>query len=261
MTGVQTCALPIYNREKPFWALQHADHNKYIIAGEMETGGGALMWLREKLLRRSGPAEADAAVNDTSGNMPDEEDGRMSYDVINHIAEQVKAGAERLIFVPWLSGERSPVFDHYARSAFIGIGLNHGKGHFIRAVMEGVGYQLKWIIDEMEKTGLNIRTIRAVGGGIKSRVWLRIISDILGRDLYVVKDPVNAGAVGAAFMVAVGLGLYGNTEETDGFVGISNIVRPCKENREVYDNLYSVYRGIYDALSPIFPEIKKQGKT
>ncbi len=76
------------NREKPFWALQHADHNKYIIAGEMETGGGALMWLREKLLRRSGPAEADAAVNDTSGNIPDEEDGRMSYDVINHRSEE-----------------------------------------------------------------------------------------------------------------------------------------------------------------------------
>ncbi|NOY10457.1 MAG: hypothetical protein GXP33_16610, partial [Spirochaetes bacterium] len=249
------------NREKPFWALQHADHNKYIIAGEMETGGGALMWLREKLLNRGGPAEIDANAKGTAGNISDEKGGIMSYEVLNDLAEQVKAGAEHLIFAPWLSGERAPVLDHYARGAFIGIGLNHGKGHFIRAVMEGVGYQLKWIIDEMEKTGLNITTIHAVGGGIKSMVWPRIISDILGRDLSVVKDPVNAGAVGAAFMAAVGLGLYGNTEETDGFVGISNIVKPCKENREVYDNIYPVYRRIYDALSPIFPEIKKLGTT
>ncbi|RKX83188.1 MAG: hypothetical protein DRP57_08425, partial [Spirochaetes bacterium] len=177
------------NRKKPFWVLKHADSKKFIVAGEMETGGGALMWLRDKFLSPAG------GVGERETKDP-----VLSYAALSSLAEKAPPGSGKLIFAPWLSGERAPVLDHYAKGAFVGINLNHGKEHFVRSVMEGVGFQLKWIVDEMKKAGLEIGKIHAVGGGIKSKVWPQIISDILGYSLHIVKDPENAGAVGAALM-------------------------------------------------------------
>ena len=244
--GVSTGKL-LNNSNRPFWALRHTDYKKFIVAGEMEPGGGALMWLREKFLSPAGRAEATGARTGNGKNGT-----ALSYAALSTLAGQAPPGSGKLIFAPWLSGERAPILDHYAKGAFIGISLNHREEHFVRALMEGVGYQLKWIMDEMEKTGLKIGGIHAVGGGIKSKVWPQIISDILGRSLRIVKDPENAGAVGAALMTAAGLGFLNSVDSIDDLVLFSGILRPNPENRKIYNNLYGIYRGIYEELYPVY---------
>jgi xylulokinase len=223
--------------EKPFWGLNHIDPKKYIIAGEMETGGGALMWFRDALCEAE---KQQASVL-----------GKSSYDMLSNMAEATPRGADKLIFLPWLSGERAPVLDHYARGAFIGMSLSHTKGHMVRAVMEGVAYHLRWICEAMEKVGFHIDGFNGIGGGCNSPLWVQIISDVTGRRVRVVKNHLEAGAVGAALAVAVGMGIYPNMDEVDQLVEISHEVLPDDANWNRYDALYHEYRQLYQALTPI----------
>ena len=120
--------------------------------------------------------------------------GKSSYDLISAAAQAVSPGSDKLIFLPWLSGERAPVLDHYARGGFIGLNMSHNKGHMARAVMEGVAYHLRWICEAMEKVGFQIDGFNGIGGGCNSKVWLQIISDVTGKPLHVVKNHLEAGA-------------------------------------------------------------------
>jgi xylulokinase len=223
--------------EKPFWGLNHIDPKKYIIAGEMETGGGALMWFRDALCA----AEKLQAT----------ETGESSYAMLSSMAEATPPGADKLIFLPWLSGERAPVLDHYARGGFIGISLSHTKGHLVRAVMEGVAFHLRWICEAMEKVGFHIESFNGIGGGCNSSLWVQIISDVTGRRINLVKNHLEAGAAGAALAVAVGLGIYASMDEVDQFIEISRQVQPDVTRWKRYDALYQEYRQLYQALLPI----------
>jgi xylulokinase len=224
--------------EKPFWALSHIDPRKWIIAGEMETGGGALMWFRDALCA----PEARQA----------RETGASTYALINEMAASVEPGSEGLLFAPWLSGERAPILDHYARGAWVGISLSHTKAHFARALMEGVAFHLRWIIEALERQDLPVRSLNAIGGGVTSLVWTQIISDIIGRELRVVRHPLEAGAMGAALTVAVGLGVYPDVEAIDDLIEIGHVVLPQNTFQERYAALYEQYREMYVALAPLF---------
>ncbi len=222
---------------KPFWGLNHIDPGKYIIAGEMETGGGALMWFRDTLCQEE--------------KRSSERKGRSSYEQISAGAASVAPGSDKLIFLPWLSGERAPVLDHYARGGFIGMTMSHNKNHMARAVMEGVAYHLRWICEAMEKTGFQIDGFNAIGGGCNSPVWVQIISDVTGRPLRVVRNHLEAGAMGAALAVAVGLGIHPSMDAVDDLIKIRREVEPDSRRWARYDALYHEYRELYDALAPI----------
>jgi xylulokinase len=222
---------------KPFWGLNHIDPRKYIIAGEMETGGGALMWFRDVL---GGEEKRQAAAS-----------GRSSYELISAAAAAVPPGSDKLIFLPWLSGERAPVLDHYARGGFIGLTMSHNKGHMARAVMEGVAYHLRWICEAMEKIDFQIDGFNAIGGGCNSKLWVQIISDVTGRPVRVVRNHLEAGAAGAALAVAVGLGIYPDMDSVDELVKIRREVQPNSSRQKRYDGLYRTYRELYDVLVPV----------
>jgi len=227
---------------KPFWVLSHIDPDKWVIAGEMETGGGALMWFRDAFCQ----AEGEEA----------ERRGISTYELLGQMASAVPPGSEKLLFAPWLSGERAPGLDHYARGAFVGLSMGHTKAHLARAVMEGVAFHIRWILEAMEAIGLPIRQANAIGGGSTSPVWTQIISDITGRTLHVVEHPLEAGAIGAALAVAVGMGIYPNMEAVDGLIRIERVVEPQGEAGSArYDALYHEYRALYEALAPIFRRI------
>lgn len=102
-----------------------------------------------------------------------------------------------------------PVLDHYARGAWVGISLGHNRARFARALIEGVAFHLRWIIDALERQDLAVGTLNAIGGGVTSPVWTQIMSDITGRELRVLKHPLEAGAIGAALTVWRGSSLYG----------------------------------------------------
>jgi xylulokinase len=223
--------------EKPFWGLNHIDPKKYIIAGEMETGGGALMWFRDVLCQKERLQASQA--------------GKSSYDLLTTMAGSVPPGSDKLIFLPWLSGERAPVLDHYARGAYIGLTMSHTKAHMTRAVMEGVAYHIRWICEAMEKSGFVIPGFNGIGGGCNSPVWTQIIADISGRPLSVVKNHLEAGAAGAALTVAVGLGIHPNMDAVDDLIEIERIVQPDASHQQRYADLYRIYRDLYTALVPI----------
>ena len=222
---------------KPFWGLNHIDPNKYIIAGEMETGGGALMWFRDVLCQEERRQASEM--------------GKSSYDLLTTMAGSIPPGSDKLIFLPWLSGERAPVLDHYARGGFIGLAMSHNKAHMIRAVMEGVAYHIQWICEAMEKTGFVIEGFNGIGGGCNSPVWVQTIADVTGRPLRVVKNHMEAGAVGAALTVAVGLGIHPNMDAVDDLIEIEYVVHPEKSHRQRYNDLYRIYRELYTVLVPI----------
>ncbi|HLE14220.1 MAG TPA: FGGY-family carbohydrate kinase [Anaerolineales bacterium] len=224
--------------EKPFWALNHIDPDKWIIAGEMETGGGALMWFRDAFCQEE-DRQASAA-------------GISTYQLLGQMADSVEPGSDKLLFLPWLSGERAPVLDHYARGGFVGLSLSHTKSHLARSVMEGVAFHLRWICESLERLGLTFDSVNAIGGGSTSPVWTQIISDIIERPLRVVEHPQEAGAMGAALSVAVGLGILPNMEAVDEVIRIDHTVEPRAINQRRYGGLYQEYRTLYEALAPIY---------
>ena len=168
------------------------------------------------------------------------------------MAGSVEPGSDKLLFLPWLSGERAPVLDHYARGGFVGLSLGHTKRHLARAVMEGVAFHIRWICEALERLGLTFSAINAIGGGSTSPVWTQIISDITGRPLSVVEHPQEAGAMGAALSVAVGLGIYPNMEAVDEVIKIHHTVEPRLQNQARYADFYREYRALYEALAPIY---------
>jgi xylulokinase len=222
---------------KPFWTLCHIDPRKYIIAGEMETGGGALMWFRDALCQEETRRSTET--------------GESAYGQLSRMAAQTPAGSDRLIFLPSLSGERAPVLDHYARGSFVGLSLSHTKAHLARAVMEGVAYHLRWICEVMERIGFAVDGLNVIGGGCNSPLWVQIIADVTERPLHVVRNNLEAGASGAALTVAVGLGVHAGMDEVDGLIEIERTVRPDPAQRRRYSELYREYREIYQALEPV----------
>jgi len=207
----------------------------------METGGGALMWFRDVFCQEEARQAEQAGVS--------------TYQVLSQMVDSVEAGSDRLLFAPWLSGERAPVLDHYARGAWIGLTLSHTKAHLARSVMEGVAYHMRWICESIEALGVPIGALHAIGGGSTSPVWTQILSDIMGRPLRVVEHPLEAGAMGAALTVAVGLGVYPSMDAVDELIRIDHTVEPRPTFEPRYARLYQDYRQVYASLAPVFREL------
>jgi xylulokinase len=180
------------------------------------------------------------------------EKGVSTYTQLSAMAAEVPPGADKLIFLPWLSGERAPVLDHYARGGFVGLQMGHTKGHFTRAVMEGVAYHIRWICEALNRLGFEFEAMNAIGGGCRSEIWPQIISDVTGLPLHITEHPLEAGAMAAALAVAVGAGIYSSVDDMDDLIGIGKVVTPNGENARRYADLYHEYRELYNALTPIY---------
>jgi xylulokinase len=204
----------------------------------METGGGALMWFRDAFCGEEARQAREAGIS--------------TYELLGQMAAAVEPGSEKLLFLPCLSGERAPVLDHYARGGFVGLSMGHERRHMARAVMEGVAFHIRWIIEALEQLGLPVQALNAIGGGSTSPVWTQIISDVTGRPLHVVENPLEAGAMGAALTVAVGLGIYPDMEAIDGVIQIQRTIEPQPRHGERYTRLYHEFRAVYEALAPVY---------
>ena len=168
--------------------LTHVVPGEEVLWLEIATGGAALSWLTRQL--------------NAFGT-----DGGVAHATIEQLVDEAEPDMDGLLFAPWLTGERVPLFDDAARAAFVGLSIHHGPGHLIRAVMEGVACQIAWAFDYGLAYGVSPGAIRAVGGGSIGSTWTRIIADHLGRDLEIVAAPQDAAARGAAARALVGLGL------------------------------------------------------
>ena len=220
--------------ETPFWdpkqRLGHIctlDGRNFSVFGAMRCAGKAVNWA-QKLFEVGSPRAFDAA------------------------ASNVPPGAGGLIFLPYLEGERSPVNDDQAAGVFFGMTQQHRREHFLRAVLEGVGYGLSQILDVLRERDA-ITDLRIIGGGAKSRVWKQIIADLCQVQLHdVTTFSDSAATLGAAAAAGVGIGLFETLLQAVEGVAQANVLPPQEETYPAYRALRRRYDALYPALAPIF---------
>jgi xylulokinase len=219
----------------------HAVRGKWHMMGVSLSGGGCLQWFRNRLC----PLEVEAAGRD----------GGNCYDTLNREAAEVPPGSQGLFFLPYLSGERTPHADPDARACFIGLTLAHGRGHMVRAVMEGVAYAMRDSLTIIRDLGVPVRQIRASGGGSRSPLWRQIQADVFGQKV-VTLNAEEGPAYGVALLAAVGAGAFRNVEEACD--ATMRVVKETPVNRRAaayYDRGFPLYQNLYRSLKDDFKNI------
>ena len=227
---------PLIEPEGRLHAFCHAVAGRWHLMGVMLSAAGSLQWYRDKLACDRSFAEL---VDDAAG---------------------VPAGSEGLIFLPYLSGERTPHPDPLARGAWIGLTTRHGQAHLTRSILEGVAFGIKDMFCLMRDAGLGaIEEVRVSGGGAKSLLWRQILADTLAADLVTVNTTEGA-AYGAALLAGVGAGVWSNVDQACAqTIATRDRVTPNEEAINVYDSLYEEYKRLYQILKPVFHDISRHG--
>jgi xylulokinase len=219
-------------------AFCHAVPGKWHYMGVMLSAGGSFRWLRDAI----GDVEKSAAQ--LIGVDP--------YELLTQEAALAPVGSEGLLFLPYLTGERTPHPDPQARGAFVGLTLRHSKAHLVRSVLEGVSFGLRDSLELIKGLGVPITQVRASGGGARSALWRQIQADVFGTELVLV-NVTEGAAFGAALLAAVGAGAYRSVEEAvKATVKVTDRTAPIAANAQAYEKLYPAYRGLYPALKGTF---------
>ena len=205
----------------------HVVQGRWLLQGGTTGGGGALKWLRETMC-------------------PD-----LSFAAMGELADAVPAGSNGVVFLPYMAGERSPIWNPDACGVFFGLSYAKGRGELIRAVMEGVAFALRHNLETACAAGAEAGTLRAMGGSANSHVWTQMKSDITGCPIEVPGSD-TATTLGAALLAGVGTGVYESFEtavaET---VSVKRTHQPNPVTKAVYDREYTRYRELYDRLAPM----------
>jgi len=225
-------------------SLPSAIPGKYLLVNEQEIAGEALNFLKENIFFPDDELAPESLPEDVHG-------------VFNKLAERIPPGSDRLIFTPWLYGERSPIDDHTIRGGFHNMTLNTTRAHMIRAVFEGVAYNTRWLLKSVESfTKKPMRNINFIGGGATSDLWCQIFADVLGRNIRQIKDPIDANARGAGFLGSVAMG-YLKFEEISEKIEYKAIYKPNPANRELYNELFKEYVLLYKNNKKIYARLNR----
>ena len=209
----------------------------YMSFGATQTAGGALRWFRDELC---GNLRAQAKLEDAD-----------AFDLMSALAEKSGPGAGGAVFAPYLSGERCPWNDANARGVLYGLSLNTTQADMIRAVMEGIVYSLRQIVD-IYRSFTRVDSAAASGGGAKGELFLRLQADIFGVPVVTLSAASEGGAYGAALIAGLGAGWYATAEEAVGVLKTERVIMPEEENREAYEKAFGLYSELYPALRDVF---------
>lgn len=216
--------------------------NRYIIANNHETAGVCLQWLRDNVVVRD-----DGLLAGTPSP-----DGYRAYD---RLAASAPVGSDGVIFTPWLAGERCPVDDRTVRAAFYNLSLRTTRAHMVRALLEGVAYNARWMLEAVEKfVRRPLGPIRFIGGGAASDLWCQIHADVLDRPVHRVADPLLVSVKGAAMFAGLVLG-HVRHDELAQLARIEATFEPDPATRAVYDELYREYPGLYHRQRKMFARL------
>ncbi len=225
-----------------------AEHGWFNYYAELETAGKCYEWAADHL------ALDEIGVYLNGAKVTDDYESRFTslYDYLSAEVEKVPPGANGVIFTPWLHGNRCPFEDSNAAGMFFNLKIETGKREMIRAVLEGICYHLRWLLECVEKKVKTSDTIRFVGGGALSPVVSQMLADITGRSVETVANAQEAGAVGAALVVAAGLKGANVLELARRLVKADCVFVPDPKNREVYDRGYRVFKELYKSNASNF---------
>ena len=230
-----TTAQPVLDPARRTFNLAHLDPALNVALGAMQTAGGAFDWF-ERLLRCDREAEPLYAELDAE-------------------AASVAPGANGLLFLPYLLGERSPHWNPQARGAFVGLAMPDGRGELARAVLEGVAFNLRAILDVLRAQDIAVESMRLIGGGGKSALWRQILADVYGLPVEQLNLPANATALGAAVAGGVGVGIYPDYGVAQQLAPVARTDRPNPASQTRYAALYTLFQQSYAALEPIFEQL------
>lgn len=221
----------------------HAVRGKWHVMGVVLSAGGSLQWYRNQL--------ALAEVNDAKKLKTD------PYELITEQAAEAPPGCEGLFFLPYLTGERTPHADPYARACWIGMSLRHSRSHMIRSVMEGATYAMRDCLEIISAMNIPIREIRLSGGGARSEFWRHMQADVYGRRVSLI-NAEEGPAFGAALLAAAGTGRYKSVVEACGAaIKVVSSTDPQAEAKRIYTKSYPLFGKLYRALKNEFVDIAK----
>ncbi|PUA16561.1 FGGY-family carbohydrate kinase [Glaciimonas sp. PCH181] len=222
--------------------VHNSQKDLYIFGGAI-TAGASVSWFLEGFCQ----AEIAAAKQVEHGD---------AYQILEEKSEKIPTGSDGVMFLPYLMGERSPIWDAKASGAFVGLSLFHTRAHLYRAVLEGVSFALKHNIEAGAKGAQSLdNKLIVVGGAAHSDLWMQIIADVTGYPVYTIEENVEA-ALGAALLAAVGIGLVDDKTAEKGWVTLVARTVPDPAASAVYSHLFALYRDLYPALKPIMHRLQ-----
>jgi xylulokinase len=213
------------------------------LMGVILSAAGSLQWYRDALAQHI-VARAEA-------------EGRHPYALLDEQAATVAPGANGLIFLPYLTGERTPHPDPHARGGFIGLTVRHREPHLVRAVIEGVTYGMRDSVELMRDLGIRSTRIVASGGGARSAFWRQMMADVFETDIVLV-NATEGAAYGAALLATVAAGAFKDIREAARTcISVTGEARPNPETSAIYNRYYPRYRALYPALKDEFRAISE----
>lgn len=229
---------PIFDADKQTFTFGHVVPGMFMPTGTMQAAGASYQWARDQL----GFPEAQAAAAN----------GDSVYELMNAEAAKSPVGANGLIFLPYLMGERSPRWNPKARGGFIGLTIRHTRADMMRAVLEGVTLNLRIILEAFTSQGANIKAMRVIGGGARGRFWNQLMADIYGMPVQRLAILEEATSMGAALVGGVGVGLYPDFSMAERMNQIAETIEPDPATQAAYEKALAVFEATYQALLPVY---------
>lgn len=238
--GGMSIALTDYVADERLILSAHVVPEKYILQGGTVGGGGVMRWFEAQF----GDYEREVA----------QRTGQSSFDLLTQEAERVAAGSGGMVFLPYMAGERSPLWDSHAKGVYYGIDYRKTKGHFMRAALEGTVFALRHNIEIAKNAGAEVGVLNAMGGSANSLFWTQLKADITGKDI-IVPYADEATTLGAAILAGVGVGVYSDFYEArERTLKIRRRHTHNNADKEVYDQAYQTYLKLYQNLKDLMKE-------
>ncbi|WP_316750514.1 gluconokinase [Pedobacter gandavensis] len=228
---------------KPIFNLQAMtfsyilDEETFICGGPVNNGGIALQWLLKNVLGKTELSSAD-------------------YTALFENIKKTIAGSNGLIFLPYLSGERAPIWDSESCGTFFGLKLHHDQHHVSRAVLEGICYALNEVLAALEPHTDEILGLHVSGGFVNAKIWMEILADITGKEVVLVQTE-DASAIGAAYLAVKAIGL---AAEYPGAAGEKESIKPNAGHHKIYKQLFGIYQQLYPALQDSMHQLENLSK-
>jgi xylulokinase len=219
----------------------HAVPGKWHVMGVVLSAGGSLQWYRNRMAE----LERDEAA----------EKGIDVYEILTAQAQKAEPGCEGLLFLPYLTGERTPHADPNARGALVGLTPRHGKSEIVRAIMEGITYAMRDSVELIEGMGVEISQVRLSGGGARSEFWRQMQADVYGRAVCTI-NAEEGPAYGVALLAGVGTGVWDSVAEAcESSISVMSQYAVNNDHARIYDAFYPTYQNLYSSLAENFDTI------
>lgn len=232
---------PIYDPAYRTFTWGHLLPHYYTPTGTMQAAGASYQWMRDQL----GAQEVQTAAAQQ----------RSPYELMNELAATASVGANKLFFLPYLLGERSPRWNPRARGAFIGLTIRHTRADMVRAVLEGVTMNLRIILEAFTTQGARIEAMRVIGGGARGRFWTGMMANIYGVPIHRLTFLEEATSMGAALAGGIGVGLYADYSLINHMNPIAEVIDPDPAQQAAYQAIFPVFEAAYQALVPVYDRI------